>query len=184
MTAIRRYGLGNISTGQIVKYGAILATVGILGFGIYKGISLKKLWDNLKMSFRPRIVWKSLIGDAIGGYFTMRVTAALDNPTSGHITIKKPTVRIIYGNTILAYSEESSEKISVKANSVSQCEYIFKVPYKAISGFALDAIAKFKEFYDKLNTQDETATIGLGVTVEAAVSIFGFKKTFTNYMEV
>lgn len=184
MNGLQIYGLGNISTGKILKYGAILATVGILGFSVYKGISLKKLWDNLKMSFRPRIVWKSLIGDAIGGYFTMRVTAALDNPTSGYITIKKPTVRIIYGNTILAYSEESSEKISVKANSVSQCEYIFKVPYKAISGFALDAIAKFKEFYNKLNTQDETATIGLGVTVEAAVSIFGFKKTFTNYMEV
>ena len=185
MNGIQKYGLGSLSTKQIVKGAAILVVGGLLAWGSYKVFSLKNMWDKLTMKFRAKIVWKTILTDILSGNITLAVTAYLTNTTSAHITIKKPAISIYDGTTLLAHSDETdTEKVSINANSISEVHYTFVVKAQALTKFAGMALTKIIEWWKNLNTENETAAIGVSLNVVATVSLFGFSKNFESQISI
>lgn len=185
MGALQKYGLGSLSTRQIVKGAAILVVGGLLVWGGCKVITLKDMWDKLTMKFRAKIVWKTILTDILSGNITLAVTAYLDNTTSAHITIRKPAISIYDGTTLLAHSDENdTEKISINGNSISEVHYTFVVKAQAMWKFAGMSLTKIIEWWKNLNTENETSAIGVNLNVVANVSLFGFSKRFQSQVGI
>ena len=173
------------TSNKVVKYSLIGLALGLLGFAGYKVWAIKNMWDNLTMKFRAKVVWKTILSDILDGNITLAVTAFLDNPTSTSVNIQKPYVMIYDGETLLAYSDKNdTEKVSVKANAISEVQYTFTIKAKALRKFADMALAKIIEWWKNLNTANESTTIGVNLNIVSRVTLFGFGKTFQSQVGI
>lgn len=170
--------LHGIVNEKVIKH-SLLAIAGcVLVWGTYKAFTLKNMWNNLSMRFRVKVLWKSILN--FDGHLKLSVVAILENPTSAHITIQKPAISIYDGNNLLAYSDESeTEKVSIKDNSTSEIPYTFSVNMKNTRAFAGASIAKIIEWWNNLNTKDETTLLNINLDIVANITLFGFSKKFT-----
>ena len=177
--------LRGLETGKIIKWSLAGIGIGLLIFGGVKAWKLKNMWDSLVMKFRARIVWKTILTDILDGNITLAVTAYLDNPTSGSVSIRKPAIAIYDGDSLLAYSAENdNEKVSVKANAISEVNYTFTVKANALRKFAGMALTKIIDWWNNLNTENETAAIGVNLNIVAKVSLLGFSKNFQSQVGI
>lgn len=104
---------------------ALLLLGGLSILGV-KGYNLYRWYEALGITFTGKI------SGYRNGNFILRCKAVLDNPKNFSITITKPTIRIYNGNTLLAKSAPSSQKVKIEKNAITTIDYEIEVP--ALSG--------------------------------------------------
>ncbi|MDD3688261.1 MAG: hypothetical protein PHE56_16070, partial [Bacteroidales bacterium] len=146
------------------------------GLGVYKGVNLVAWYDALDIGFTGKI------SGYRDGNFIMRCRAILDNPKDFAMTVTKPTIRIFNGETIIARSEPSKEKVLIKANAITYIDYELKIP--ALSGdlykLLLKAGVGIANFITQLiNGEANSLSLGIELTAKYYMQFYGIEREWS-----
>ena len=150
-------------------------------FGISKIFSLKSWYDALNVSFKGKI------SGLKGTTAILKCQAILDNPKNFKVSISKPTIRIYNGTTQIAYSQPTSDKITIQPNAVTIIDYEIEVPllsgglYKMLLNAGKNVI-KIIAGYVK-GTQAEL-TLGVKLEVLYYMTMYGISKKWKEKIEI